>query len=64
MSNDEKLDRVRRRLLKQAAYVPPLILSLAAQRAQAGRAAPTAAVTAKVQAQIQAKIQAKIGGGG
>jgi hypothetical protein len=65
--SDEGIDRVRRRLLKLTAYVPPMILSLRAERAHAERLAPTAAAKAGVAAkasaavQVQVQVQAKTG---
>lgn len=61
--DDEKVDRARRRLLKHAVYVPPMLISLKAERARAGRMAPTAAAKAGVSiaTHAAAKVQAKIG---
>jgi hypothetical protein len=57
-SEDEVPDRVRRRLLKLTAYVPPMILSLRAEHVHAGCMAPVAG--AKVPAQVQVQTQAKV----
>lgn len=50
--------------MKLTAYVPPMILSLKAERAHAGRAAPTAAAKAgtAIATHAAAKVQAKVGG--
>lgn len=63
-AHDNPTNRARRRLLKLTAYVPPMILSLKAERAHAGRAAPTAAAKAgtAIATHAAAKVQAKVGG--
>lgn len=61
MHDKDPIDRVRRRLLKMAVYVPPMMVSLSTARAHAGRIAPTAAAKAGVAIQAQAKAQAKVG---